>query len=166
VKAQLNLLSEFNVNKLEFKLKFGARAVFSEHCMTEKFDFYGRHLTVDMVRCGVDLDDANLVKQHMTGAIERIGATILGVLEHKFEPQGLTQVFLLSESHASVHTYPEFRSCFVDIFTCGSTIDVMPFAEILRQAWRPEGIKTTYSERFSPVWLDRERLPSGVDTVE
>lgn len=44
--------------------------------------------------------------------------TILGELEHTFEPEGFSLVFLLSESHLSVHTFPERRFLSFDLYTC------------------------------------------------
>ena len=38
---------------------------------------------------------------------------------HQFEPQGLTGMILLSESHISIHTWPEYGTAAVDVFTCG-----------------------------------------------
>ena len=40
---------------------------------------------------------------------------------HKFEPQGLTGVAMLGESHISVHTWPEKGMAVCDAFTCGET---------------------------------------------
>ena len=45
--------------------------------------------------------------------------TLLNLITHKFEPQGITAVALLSESHISIHTWPEDSSCAVDVYTCG-----------------------------------------------
>jgi S-adenosylmethionine decarboxylase len=38
---------------------------------------------------------------------------------HQFEPQGLTGIVLLAESHISIHTWPERGEAAVDVFTCG-----------------------------------------------
>lgn len=37
---------------------------------------------------------------------------------YQFTPFGYTYAFVLSESHFTIHTYPEHRSCFIDIFCC------------------------------------------------
>ena len=37
---------------------------------------------------------------------------------HKFEPQGVTAMLLLSESHISIHTWPEKKSACLDILSC------------------------------------------------
>jgi S-adenosylmethionine decarboxylase len=44
----------------------------------------------------------------------------LKVVSRQFKPQGVTVLALLSESHASIHTYPEVGAAFVDVFTCGT----------------------------------------------
>jgi S-adenosylmethionine decarboxylase len=44
---------------------------------------------------------------------------VLQIVSKRFEPQGVTVLALLSESHASIHTYPEVGAMFVDVFTCG-----------------------------------------------
>ena len=41
-----------------------------------------------------------------------------------FEPQGETIVFVLSESHFSLHTYPEHQYITLDIYICNLSIDM------------------------------------------
>lgn len=43
---------------------------------------------------------------------------ILDELEYSFTPQGYTLIFLLSESHISIHTFPEKNHISFDIYTC------------------------------------------------
>ena len=52
-------------------------------------------------------------------ACRAAGATVLGARFHQFEPEGVSGVVLLAESHASVHTWPEARLATLDVFTCG-----------------------------------------------
>lgn len=44
--------------------------------------------------------------------------TILGEVDHEFQPQGCSFVLLLSESHLSVHTFPEKNHLAFDLYTC------------------------------------------------
>jgi len=44
--------------------------------------------------------------------------TILGEVDHEFHPQGCSFVLLLSESHLSVHTFPEKNHLAFDLYTC------------------------------------------------
>lgn len=43
---------------------------------------------------------------------------ILGKKEHIFDPIGCSIIFLLSESHISIHTFPEKNHMSFDIYTC------------------------------------------------
>ena len=43
---------------------------------------------------------------------------ILGEIKYKFEPIGCSIIFLLSESHLSIHTFPEKNHMSFDIYTC------------------------------------------------
>ncbi len=47
------------------------------------------------------------------------GATVVQTISKKFDPQGVTAITLLSESHISIHTWPERGDAAVDVFTCG-----------------------------------------------
>ena len=49
-------------------------------------------------------------------------ATVLNLISNKFEPYGVTAIALLSESHISIHTWPESNYAAVDIFTCGANM--------------------------------------------
>lgn len=59
----------------------------------------------------------------MVEAAEACGATVLSVQSKQFEPQGATVLVLLSESHLSIHTYPEKGFAALDCYTCGETVD-------------------------------------------
>jgi S-adenosylmethionine decarboxylase len=116
----------------------------------QQFEFYGRHLLLNFSGCTVDLNDVESIRRDMSRAVEVIGATILSITEHKFDPEGMSLVMLLAESHASIHTYPEHKACFLDVFTCGSTIRVEPFGEILAELWKPTHVSKKMHERFDP----------------
>lgn len=83
----------------------------------------------------------------LIGAIDASGATILSYHVEKFEGGGVTASFLLSESHASIHTYPEHGGCFIDLFTCGDTCHWEPFDKILAAYLEPADKHTSVIER-------------------
>lgn len=66
----------------------------------------------------------------LTAAIES-GAEVLGDSFHRFNPQGVSGVIVIAESHLSVHTWPEFGYAAVDVFTCGTTVDPKTAAGVL-----------------------------------
>lgn len=50
--------------------------------------------------------------------LELAGFNVLGTLEHRFEPQGYTRVWLLGESHLALHTFPEYGRSYVELSSC------------------------------------------------
>lgn len=106
----------------------------------EKYDFVGTHFIASYYGCDVDaLDDVTRLEESLIKAIEASGASLLNMSAHKFDPHGVTLVALLSESHASIHTYPEHGSCFVDLFTCGTSCSAEKFHEILKKELLAKG---------------------------
>ena len=87
-----------------------------------------RHVVVDVTEAGSRvLDCEALLVASVPDICRRHGATVLGVLSRKFEPQGVTVLVVLAESHASLHTWPETERAYIDVFTCGD-VDPLPIA--------------------------------------
>ena len=58
----------------------------------------------------------------LSRAAKLANATVLNLISNKFEPQGVTAIALLAESHISIHSWPESNYSAVDIFTCGQNM--------------------------------------------
>jgi S-adenosylmethionine decarboxylase len=81
----------------------------------------GKHYLLNLYGCSfVLLDDERCLIDLLENAAIVSGANVIQTISKKFEPQGVTILCLLSESHISIHTYPELGNCYVDIFTCGA----------------------------------------------
>jgi S-adenosylmethionine decarboxylase len=65
------------------------------------------------------LDDERCLIDLLENAAVASGATVVQTISKKFEPQGVTVLCLLSESHISIHTWPEEGKAAVDVYTCG-----------------------------------------------
>ncbi len=50
--------------------------------------------------------------------LEDSGFGILSFMEYSFEPQGYTAIWLLSESHFAIHTFPEEGKSYIEISSC------------------------------------------------
>jgi S-adenosylmethionine decarboxylase len=101
----------------------------------------GRHLVANYKLCDLArLSDNKALIDVMRQAIAEASATILQTNIHEFDNGGMTAVFLLSESHASIHTYPEHGGCFVDLFTCGKACDDTVFDAVLRAYLMPQSV--------------------------
>ena len=71
-------------------------------------DMVGKHCILELYDCDPSkLDDEDFLRSAITQAAERAGATLLNLITHQFEPQGVTGLALLAESHISIHTWPE-----------------------------------------------------------
>ena len=94
----------------------------------------GRHLILDLYDCNPEiLDDYDQLTIYLSEALALAGANILRIFGEKFEPQGVTLLALLSESHASIHTWPELGYAAVDLYTCGDTTNTYKAAEFLKE---------------------------------
>lgn len=80
------------------------------------------------------LDNEEFIKDSLRCAAEAANATLLGIVSHKFEPQGVTAVALLSESHISFHSWPEHSYAAIDCFSCGDHTDPEAACRSLQQA--------------------------------
>ena len=69
-------------------------------------------------------------------AAKRAGATLLNLITHRFDPQGVTGLALLAESHISIHTWPENGYAAVDVFTCGDHTMPEQACQVLSQELR------------------------------
>jgi spermidine synthase len=66
------------------------------------------------------LDNVEQLTARLKAAVAQSGLTAVGEpLAHKFVPQGVTLVMMLSQSHLAAHTWPEKGLMTVDFFTCG-----------------------------------------------
>jgi len=84
----------------------------------------GRQVTADFYDCDPKvLADAGEMKRIFIAAAKASGATVVDSVFHLFEPQGVSGVVVISESHFAVHAWPEYDYAAVDIFTCGDSID-------------------------------------------
>lgn len=93
----------------------------------------GKHLIAELwTREPSVLDNPDLIRDSLIAAAKRGNFSVLNVSVHQFEPQGVTGILLLSESHMSIHTWPEYGYAAVDIFTCGGAPE-MALQELKRR---------------------------------
>jgi S-adenosylmethionine decarboxylase len=86
----------------------------------------------------VQLNDSTFVHSALRTAAEQAGATWLDSVFKEFDPQGVTVVGLLAESHLSFHSWPEERYAAVDVFTCGDHCVPRRACEAMVQIFAPE----------------------------
>ncbi|MBI3951035.1 MAG: adenosylmethionine decarboxylase [Acidobacteria bacterium] len=96
--------------------------------------------------CPADLlNDDEYLDRMLRSAIRKANLTLLSTYIKKFQPQGVTGIAVLGESHIAVHSWPENGQLFIDIATCSTQESAsMAFAEIL--AHFPDGRVASYQE--------------------
>lgn len=103
---------------------------------------FGKHWLIEFSDCSAEklmyLED---VQEIFLEAAKESNATILNYFFHQFNPYGVSGVILISESHFSIHTWPESCYAAVDIFTCGAKMDANIGIEILRRFFEAKKIK-------------------------
>lgn len=89
--------------------------------MTRENDIsMGKHYFVNLYDCPFELLNNELfLRSVINEAAIAAKANLLVVTSKSFHPQGVTALGLLSESHISIHTWPENGCAMVDICTCG-----------------------------------------------
>ncbi|MEM0217170.1 MAG: adenosylmethionine decarboxylase [Candidatus Nezhaarchaeales archaeon] len=108
----------------------------------------GRHLILELYGCPSNLiNDESLIKESLTEAVKMANGNVCGALFHKFNPQGVTGVVVISESHISIHTWPEYGYAAVDIFTCGERMDPWKACEYIIEVFKPSNVNVLEIKR-------------------
>ena len=84
-----------------------------------------KHILFTLKDCSLELiNDEEFIRKLLYYTTKECKSTLLHLAVHKFEPQGVTGFAMISESHISIHTWPENKMAVCDVFTCGD--DTMP----------------------------------------
>lgn len=101
----------------------------------------GEHYICDLSNCNRQLlMDSEKVYALFGRAVRESGLTVADEGFYKFSPHGFTCFLLLAESHASLHAWPEYGYCAIDLFTCNITIDLMPLIQAIKNFLGAENI--------------------------
>jgi S-adenosylmethionine decarboxylase proenzyme len=122
--------------------------------MFETANSSGKHMILDIkniINTSL-LNDINSIKLMLDLICEKHDYTILYKNEHQFSPHGVTILYMLSESHISIHTFPEKNYAAMDIYTCRPYESNEVYMEIYNFIMDCFGIG---EPRTPPVILDR-----------
>lgn len=122
--------------------------------------FAGQHVLAELEGVSPELlDDEQFLRHALGEALTQADATVLEVVSKQFEPQGVTVLALLSESHASIHTYPEVGAVFVDVFTCGTRAKPALAVQLLAEALGAASARTDLISRGHrvPAFIGEEK---------
>jgi S-adenosylmethionine decarboxylase len=96
------------------------------------------HLIVDL-HDAQRLDDIGHIEETLRRCVEAARATLLHIHVHHFQPNGVSGVAVLAESHISIHTWPDAGYAALDVFMCGSA-DPDACIPVLREAFSAKSV--------------------------
>lgn len=100
-----------------------------------------KHAIAMFWKCDVSRDDLNnssFLSAHFRSALELCQTNIIKMDYHEFEPEGITIIAILADSHAILHTWPEESFVMVEIFTCGKRSSTMAGIKYLFDTFKPK----------------------------
>jgi S-adenosylmethionine decarboxylase len=116
----------------------------------------GEHFIFDLSDCNHEiLMDGEGAYSLFAQAVRESGLTVVDEGFYKFSPHGFTCFLLLAESHASLHAWPEYDYCAIDLFTCAIGKDMMPLIQRIREALGANNFSLRKIDREAEV----EKIP-------
>jgi S-adenosylmethionine decarboxylase proenzyme len=118
------------------------------------------------------LNDEQYLRQATLNIVKETKMTLLGIQSHKLDPQGVSVVALLAESHLSIHTWPEHGTALIDVFTCGSGFNLQDHLDYVIEQYGGSVSASTYSvmprgqaAKSTNVELEDQFQPAEIMTV-
>ncbi|AAO35877.1 S-adenosylmethionine decarboxylase proenzyme [Clostridium tetani] len=108
----------------------------------------GRHILAEIYGCDeLILNDKEYIERIMVDSALKSGAEVREVAFHKFSPQGVSGVVIISESHLTIHTWPELGYAAVDVFTCGDRVNPWDACNYMGEKLNAKNITATEVKR-------------------
>lgn len=94
-----------------------------------------QHTLLELYGCDpASLKHSRVLKKLLCASVLEGGGTIVKAWFHNFSPYGVSGVVVITESHVTIHTWPEHGYAAVDIFSCGRRLDHRAIRDHLKQA--------------------------------
>jgi len=140
-----NIKKEDDICSQFFKEK---GAIYADISRSKGMNYLGNHLLIELYNCNNNvINNVLKIEELLLKAVDISGATALNSNFHKFSPHGVSGVVVISESHFSIHTWPEYGYCALDIFTCGNEIKSHLALEYLKKELGADNISVTEVKR-------------------
>lgn len=120
----------------------------------------GEHYIFDLSNCNHEiLMDGERAYSLFARAVRDSGLTVVDEGFYKFSPHGFTCFLLLAESHASLHAWPEYDYCAIDLFTCELGKDLLPLIQHIKSLLGADNFTLRKLDRDAEV---ETRIPIAV----
>lgn len=80
------------------------------------------------------------VKKFLCEAVSQGGGTIVKAVFHAFSPYGVSGVVVITESHVTIHTWPEHGYAAVDIFSCSKKLNHKVIRDLLKRSLKAKKV--------------------------
>lgn len=111
-------------------------------------DTLGQHYIVEASGCCSEIiSSVSKVEEILVKAAEVAGVQIWSISFHRFQPHGVSGVVVISESHLSVHTWPEYGYVALDIYTCGKNSNPEAAVEYAVEQFKATSVHVTECSR-------------------
>ncbi|MCD6283939.1 adenosylmethionine decarboxylase [bacterium] len=113
---------------------------------TGKINYAGRHIILDLWGARFTNNERK-IKQVLKEAVSVAKSTLISIQTHKYSPHGFSAIALVSESHISIHTWPEYKYIAIDIFTCGEKTDPYAAVNVFKNTFKPKKVEIVEIKR-------------------
>ena len=101
-------------------------------------DLVGKQILIDVKNItGDKLKTVEMIRPFMDRVVEELNLNVVGECSHQFEkndlPHGATMIYLLSESHLSIHTFVDDGKITLDLFTCSLGVENEKIKSIIKE---------------------------------
>lgn len=112
----------------------------------------GEHLIIDLSGCDPNLLlNSERSRDLFFNSVREAGLTVVNEGFYKFSPHGFTCFLLLAESHASLHAWPEYGYCAIDLFTCNLGKNLQPLIDRIQNLFEATHISVRTISRVAEV---------------
>lgn len=116
-----------------------------------------KQLNAKLMGCPVEvLRDEKFLNKVVESMVSELEMNVVKKMSHYYGP-GVSVVFLVSESHVSIHTYPEFNLANVEIESCKESSDVLKGLEVAISMLKPKEVQKHLTEHPFPGVLEYVR---------
>ena len=100
--------------------------------------YLSKHIIVDFYQCDNEIiRNAKILEKTLIKASIAIWANVIKSDFNEFEPQWVSWVVILSESHMTIHSWPEYGYVAIDIFACWN-MNFKKWLDLFREILKPE----------------------------
>lgn len=79
---------------------------------------YFRHFVVELECPFKEANSLDWIKTKIASLISKLDIKVFKRVEHLFQPQGISLLYIISSSHMAVHTWPENSYIHIELLTC------------------------------------------------